>query len=539
MHKKPCSSPRCAAVLLTSENGSKCAGQQNIRFAAGGPERNVAVHVDPAAIRQTIDGIGTSFTESAAFVLAHLAPEERRRLMQRIFGAEHANFTLCRTHIGSCDFCVVGKRSCADVSNDKNLDHFTIDADMDGFDPALYPGIKDFQYDLLPMILEAQEIKAAQADEDLRIIASAWTAPPWMKDNNAWYEPGSVENNWKGYGGSLQQEHYRTYARYLVKYLKAYQDQGIQIWGLTPVNEPCGNNGQWESLHFTPNQQNDFVKNHLGPQLQAQGFAGVKLLVYDQNRDRMEEWAETLFADSETAPYCFGIAVHWYSSTFRVYEDVFTRVHARFPEKRIIHTEGCIDDLGRDAPAGIGDPAGFKESGWFGNDAFWWNANATDWAYTSDWEGVDPEDHPIYTPVHRYARDIIVGLNNWLNGWVDWNIVLDRDGGPNHAGNFCGAPIMIDTATGEIHYTPLFYILSQLSRTIRPGDRAVTCEVKRGSVGADDLHGCATLNRDNLLAVQLLNTTKEPLQLSLHVEGRVADVMLPANALMTIQVQLQ
>ena len=198
-------------------------------------------------------------------------------------------------------------------------------------------------------------------------------------------------------------------------------------------------------MNFSPESQNDFIKHHLGPRLQDSRHADTRLLIYDQNRDGLEHWTDVIFADPQTAPYVFGVAVHWYASTFKVFEDAFDRVHAKFPDFAIIHTEGCIDNLGNEAPGGIADPAGFKESGWFNNDAFWWNANATDWAYTATWAGPGAADHPIYTPVHRYARNIIVSLDHWVSGWVDWNIVLDQEGGPNHVGNFCGAPIMIDT----------------------------------------------------------------------------------------------
>jgi len=524
-------------VLLTSEAGKKCTRQENIPFSKRSFPNHVVVRVFPEKVRQSIDGIGTSFTEASAFVLAHLAPEKRHKVMQRIFGADGANFSLTRTHIGSCDFSVEGRYSYAEVADDCALSSFSIEPDKDGFDPTAYPGIQDAGFDLLPMISQAQAIKNNQPDSNLRIIASAWTAPPWMKTTGTWYSPASVKNNWQGSGGCLKPEHYTTYANYLVKYLHTYRNEGIEIWGLTPVNEPCGNNGQWESMHFTPQEQNDFVKNHLGPQLLAHGLERVKLLVYDQNRDQMEEWAEALLSDPLTARYCYGLAVHWYSSTFKVYEEGFHRIHQRFPDQKIIHTEGCIDDLGRDAPSGIGDPLRFKETGWFGNDSFWWNACATDWAYTADWEGVDAADHPIYTPAHRYARDIIVGLNNWLNGWVDWNIVLDRRGGPNHVGNFCGAPIMIDTTTQEIYYTPIFYLLSQFSRTIRPGDRAVQCEIDRAGFGADDLHACATLNGEGLLSLQLLNTTRQPLSVTLCIGDLTATVTIPANALQTIRIQ--
>ena len=183
------------------------------------------------------------------------------------------------------------------------------------------------------------------------------------------------------------------------------------------------------------------------------------------------------------------------------------------------------------------DPVRFKESGWFDNDDFWWNANATDWAYTATW-APNNEDHPIYTPVHRYARNIIVSLNHWMEGWVDWNIVLDRNGGPNHVGNFCGAPIMIDVESGQIYYTPIYYVLAQFSRTIRPGDQAVQADTQLEGLDDDALHASATVNSDGLLSVQLLNTTKEAIPYSLQIGSQNAPMNIPANSLQTVRVQL-
>ena len=221
----------------------------------------------------------------------------------------------------------------------------------------------------------------------MKIVSSAWTAPSWMKDIEDWYIYGSPENNWQGTGGSLKKKYIRTYADYIIKYLDAYKSEGVNIWGITPVNEPHGNNGQWESMHFTPETQNDFIKNHLGPKLKASAHTDLKLLIYDQNRDGLEDWTDVIFADPETTPYVYGVAVHWYESTFKVYEEVFDRVNKKFPDFAIIHTEGCIDDLGKKAPDAIGDPERFQETDWFDNDAFWWNENATDWAYTATWAG--------------------------------------------------------------------------------------------------------------------------------------------------------
>jgi len=524
-------------ILLTSEKGERLVSKQNVDFISGQASRNV-INVQPEVIKQTLQGIGTSFTESSAFVLAHLSKDKRKQVMDRIYGEQGANFSLARTVIGATDFSVTGGYSYDDVKDDKELECFSIAPDMDGFDKEKYPGIQDNEFDVLSMIQQALEIKKQQKDSSFNIIASAWTAPAWMKDIEDWYLKGNEENNFQGTGGVLKKGYEASYAHYLVKYLEEYKKQGVHIWGLTPVNEPYGNNGQWESMHFSAESQNDFIKHHLGPALRQSDNADVKLLMYDHNTRGLERWAQVLYNDKDTSQYLYGAAVHWYESTFKVDEDIFDRVHNNYPEYAIIHTEGCIDDLGKDAPPGVSDPARFKESGWFDNDTFWWNDNATDWAYSVTWAGVNVEDHPIYTPVHRYARNIIVSFNHWVSGWVDWNIVLDKDGGPNHVGNYCGAPIMVDTATGHVYYTPVYYVLSQLSRTIRPGDQAVEASCSLEGLDDDAIHASASLNSDKLLSVQILNTTKKPVSYQLQIGDQFAAIKIASNALQTVRVQL-
>ncbi len=523
---------------VTSEAGDKMAKKPGITFLDGEALEGTIIKIYPSITKQEIDGIGSSFTEASAFVLAHLDKKSRAEVMEKIYSDKGANFSLTRTHIGSCDFCVEGKYSYLDKNGDTGLKTFSIEPDKKGFDPKKYPGIQDATYDLLPMIKEAIEIKNQQKDNDLRIVASAWTAPPWMKDIEDYYIKGTEENNFQGTGGKLKSEYEGTYADYLIRYLKEYESEGVNIWGITPVNEPHGNNGQWESMHFTAESQNQFIKKYLGPKLLMSGFNDLKLLIYDQNRDGLEHWAEVILSDKETAKYVYGSAVHWYESTHKVYEDVFERVHAKFPDKAIIHTEGCVDDLGKDAPNGITDPERFKERQWFDNDSFWWNKNATDWAYSASWQGVNSNEHPIYTPVHRYAKNIIVSIDHWLKGWIDWNVVLDKRGGPNHVGNFCGAPIMIDTESKQIYYTPIYYVLAQFSRTIRPGDIAVQTEKILAGLDNDALHTCATINDSNLLTVQLLNTTKDSLEFSLQIGDQYAKIRMVPNSLQTIRIQL-
>ena len=522
-------------VLLTSEAGDQLAIKDNIPFKTGSANADNVIRVHPELIKQTLTGIGTSFTESSAFVLAHLDADSREEVMRNIYAEQGANFSLTRTPIGATDFSVEGRYSYADVSGDTDLQHFSIAPDSDGFSAKQYAGIKDESFDLLPMIKQAIEIKKQQADSDLRIIASAWTAPSWMKDIEDWYQPGSAENNYQGSGGSLKPEYVGLFADYIVRYLDAYQKEGVNIWGLTPVNEPIGNSGQWESMHFSAESQRDFIRDHLGPKLLG-NHKDISLLMLDHSRDHLEHWADVIYGDAGTAKYVDGAAVHWYESTFKVYEETLERVHQKYPDYSIINTEACIDDLGKDAPAGVLDPAGYKESGWFDNDDFWWNDNASDWAYSVTWAGVNAEDHPIYTPVHRYARNIIVSLNHWVSGWIDWNVVLDANGGPNHVGNYCRAPIMIDTSSGQIYYTPIYYVLAQFSKTIRPGDRALQTDKTIKQLDADSLHASASLNQDGVIAIQVLNTTKKPIEYDLQIGQQHAAVTIAANALQTLRV---
>ncbi|MBT8130145.1 MAG: glycosyl hydrolase, partial [Gammaproteobacteria bacterium] len=141
-------------ILLTSENGDRLATKENVEFIYGQADGNV-IHVRPESVKQTLHGIGTSFTESSAFVLAHLDKDKREQVMNHIFSEQGANFSLARTVIGATDFSVEGKFSYDDVKDDNTLKHFSIAPDVDGFSKEQYPGIQNTEFDLLPMIKQA------------------------------------------------------------------------------------------------------------------------------------------------------------------------------------------------------------------------------------------------------------------------------------------------------------------------------------------------------------------------------------------------
>ena len=125
-----------------------------------------------------------------------------------------------------------------------------------------------------------------------------------------------------------------------------------------------------------------------------------------------------------------------------------------------------------------------------------------------------------------------------MEGWIDWNIVLDHNGGPNHVGNFCGAPIMIDTNTGEVYYTPIYHVLAQFSKTIRPGDTALQVYQQLDGLDQDALYASAAINTTGLISVQILNTTKEPISYSLQIGDQYVEILIAANAVQTVRVQM-
>ena len=162
------------------------------------------------------------------------------------------------------------------------------------------------------------------------------------------------------------------------------------------------------------------------------------------------------------------------------------------------------------------------------DDDWYWREEATDWGYT--WR--EPEKkylHPKYAPVHRYARDIIGCLNHWVNGWIDWNMVLDRQGGPNWFENWCVAPVLVDPDQDAIYFTPLYYVMCHFSKFIRPGFVVI-----QHSCADQDIMATAIKADENRFVVVLFNPTKEPKHIQIKVIDQIYRVDLTPQAIQTI-----
>ncbi|WP_425290169.1 glycoside hydrolase family 30 protein [Aquimarina spongiae] len=438
--------------------------------------------LNPEKSYQTITGFGGAFTEASAYLLNKLSKENRAKIMEAYFGKEGANYSLTRTHINSCDFSL-SQYSYA-PTEDKELKDFSVDEDLD---------------DLIPMIKEAMTV----SEEGFKIFASPWTAPPWMKDNKHWV------------GGKLLPEYYDTWALFFSKYIDAYHEQGIPIWGLTVENEPHGNGDNWESMHFTPEEMTDFVQNHLGPKLEKEGKGGIKILGYDQNREGLKEWVDVMYENKASSRYYHGTAIHWYESTYDYFPEALQYAHKKAPNKYLIQTEACVD----------------AEVPHWRDDAWYWSKEATDWGW--DWAPEDKKHlHPKYVPVYRYARDIIGCLNNWVDGWVDWNMVLDRQGGPNWFKNWCVAPVIVDPDTDEVYFTPLYYTMVHFSKYIRPEAKII--EVNHSD---SEIMVTAAKNLNGSITVIVFNPTAKSKQFSLILDEKSKDISINAQAIQTIVIK--
>jgi glucosylceramidase len=440
------------------------------------------IRILPEQKFQTITGFGGSFTESSAYLLSKLSPAKRKEVIEAYFGDSGAKYSLTRTHMNSCDFSL-SNYSYAPVAGDTLLQNFSIKEDKD---------------DIIPMIKDAM----VTSSDGFKIISSPWTAPPWMKDNNSYV------------GGKLLTKYYDTWALFFSKYISAYNAEGIDIWGFTVENEPLGNGNNWESMTFSPHEMNDFVKNHLGPKLKADGH-DVKILGYDQNRDELKEWVEVMYKDQEAAQYFAGTAVHWYASTYDFFPKALQMAHEAAPDKHLIQTEACVD----------------SEIPKWQDDKWYWAKEATDWGW--DWAPDDQKHlHPKYAPANRYARDIIGCLNNWVDGWIDWNMVLDKQGGPNWFKNWCVAPVLVDIQKDEVYYTPIYFVMSHFSKFIRPG------AVRIGLENSDkDLQATAVQNPDGSIAVVVFNEGAVSKSFTIELNGSRKSINIDAQSIQTLVIK--
>jgi len=219
-----------------------------------------------------------------------------------------------------------------------------------------------------------------------------------------------------------------------------------------------------------------------------------------------------MFKDEASSKYYAGTAIHWYESTYDYFPEDLQYAHRKAPNKYLIETEGCVD----------------AEVPKWQDDAWYWSKEATDWGW--DWAPEEQKHlHPKYAPVYRYARDIIGCLNNWVDGWVDWNMVLDKQGGPNWFENWCVAPVIVDPDNDEVYFTPLYYTMAHFSKYIRPDAKVIDVTNSDG-----ELMVTAAKNPDGSITVVILNQGENPKNFTLKLEEKSTSMLINPQAIQSI-----
>jgi glucosylceramidase len=324
----------------------------------------------------------------------------------------------------------------------------------------------------LPFIKKA----IAAAGGSLTMFVSPWSPPGWMKDNKDVL-----------HGGKLLPKYAQVWANHYVKFIKTYESKGIPIWGLSVQNEPMARQA-WESCIYTAGEERDFVKRYLGPTLQKNGLNTKKLICWDHNRDLIYQRASTILSDPDAAQYVWGIGFHWYETwtgSAMQFENL-KRVKEAFPDKELIFTEGCVEKFNLD--------------------------KVTDWVLGE-----------------RYGTSMVNDFNCGTVAWTDWNVLLDENGGPNHVGNFCFAPIHADTKTGKLIYTNSYYYIGHFSKFIQSGAKRISCSTNR-----DKLQATAFLNPNGKTVVVVLNTSDQKLPFHLWIDGKAAQAVSLPHSIMTV-----
>lgn len=436
--------------FLTAREGGFRLAEVAPRVLPAGESGLPTIEVNADRTFQAIEGFGGAFTEAAAVTWLGLSPARREEVLRAYFvPSEGHGYSLCRVHVGSCDFAL-GNYAHVETAGDLALASFSVARD---------------QQALIPFIKAAQQA----AGRPIKLLASPWSPPAWMKTT------GQMNQ-----GGTLKAECRPAWARCYVRFIEAYAKEGIPIWGVSVQNEPMATQ-PWDSCLYTAEEERDFVRDHLGPALAAAGLGHIKIIIWDHNRDLMVERAAVVYADAAASRFVWGTGFHWYG------EDCFDhvqQVHEAWPDKHLLFTEGCQE----------GGP------------------------HLGSWDLGE-----------RYARSLINDLNRWTEGWIDWNLLLNTEGGPNHVGNLCSAPVLAEPANDLLLWQSSYFYLGHFARFIQVGARRIQCTPQVGG-----LEATACLNPEGAIVIVVLNRTDQVRRFRMQVDSqRTLATELPARAIAT------
>ena len=320
---------------------------------------------------------------------------------------------------------------------------------------------------IIPLLDDVEE----KYEEKIEIMLSPWSPPVYMKTNGD-----------RNYGGKLKKEYTKRWADYICRYIEEYRSRGYKVTKLT-MHEPKAVQ-TWDSCIYTAQEQKEFLKKYMWPALVEHKLDDIEIYIWDHNKERAFEWANTII-DEETDHMVAGIAFHWYSGD---HFEALQMIKEKFPNKKLLLSEACIE---------------------------YSKFAATDYLKNAQ----------------KYAHDIIGNFNNGMNTFLDWNIVLDEIGGPNHVGNFCDAPYLYDTKNKKLIESNICGHLWHFSHFIEKG------AVRIGFTKYTDRLDVTAFKKDNKIAVVMLNRTEEKIPAYLRLNGYCAEMEVEPNAIATAVIE--
>ncbi|XP_070622644.1 lysosomal acid glucosylceramidase-like isoform X2 [Erythrolamprus reginae] len=386
----------------TSRDGQRLERSEGKVGANSGASGGIVYTYDPSVQYQSIKGFGGSLTDSAAINILNLSYEAQNQVLRSYFSEEGIEYNMLRWPIGCSDFSTRAYSYSDRCVDDFELKYF-----------ELAPEDINLRIPLFHRIM-------AHAERPLSLVGSPWTSPGWLRVNNKVEGKSRI----KGQPGDI---YHKTWALYFIRFLEEYARSNITFWALSSQNEPVTalfiSREDFPGNYFSPQHQRDFIIQDLGPALAASCYADVHLLILDDGRCHLPNWADKVLGNSTARAFVSGIAVHWYFDRYTPTVLTLDITHRLYPDYFLLYTEACNGYMDCDVKVALGS---------------WERGTA-------------------------YSSNILTNLNHFVTGWIDWNLALDMKGGPNWVDNPVDSPIIVNPLKDEFYKQPMFYHLGHFS----------------------------------------------------------------------------
>ncbi|KAI5635679.1 glycosyl hydrolase family 30 TIM-barrel domain-containing protein [Phthorimaea operculella] len=470
-------------------------------------DKTLTLH--PGVKYQKIEGFGGAVTDSAGINWKSLSEATQQKLIDSYYGPKGIGYSMARVPIGGTDFSTHFYTYNELPVNDTKLTNFTL-------------AYEDYHYKI-PMIKQIQ----AASKIPLHSVATAWTAPEWMREiteynacghlrpefyqahadyhlkylplyivATAWTAPEWMrEITEYNACGHLRPEFYQTHADYHLKFIQHYAEQGVPIWAVTTGNEPFMGYTQiimkGNCLGWWPETMATWLADNFGPTIRNN--TDVLILTGDDQRFTIPLWEyNVMAARPEALQYMDGIAVHFYYDTISP-AALLDAASQDFPGKFIIYTEACTGP-------GPFEPKKVIPGSWSRGEV--------------------------------YMNSVISNINSNVVGWIDWNLCLNPQGGPTWTENYVDSPIHVFAEDDHFEKQPMYYAMAHVAKFLVRGSYRIKT-VDEGNV--DDVIHLAAVTTDDTVVVVLANTGNSTAAIGIKLGDQLVDLSIEPKSFTTVE----